>query len=1642
MCGAPGSGGPFTIATIVSGTTQPSGIVTDACYLYTLTGTDQVGNAATLSATVTVATPPSGLVTATTQSPASNANTGTNPSAVAISPSGTLMAVANEGSGSVSMFKIDPLTGSLTPVTQSPASNATTGTSPSSVAFHPSGGLIAVTNLADNSVSIFMVDPTTGLLTPVTQSPASNATTGTSPSSVAFSPSGGLIAVTNLGDNSVSMFKVDPTTGLLTPVVQSPASNAATGSDPGSVAFSPSGGLIAVTNYNSGSVSMFTVDPVTGLLTPVTQSPASNATTGTSRLRSRSVRWAGVIAVTNEGSNTVSMFTVDSATGLLTPVVQSPASNAATGTGPGSVAFSPSGGVIAVTNQDDNSVSMFKVDPVTGLLTPVVGSNAATGNGPGAVAFSPSGAYLVTANFDSNSVSVFAVTSAQIGLLPTSVGASVTGNTVYYKGDAPGSLRFTDAVTDAASGPVSAAFPAIATAGWTHAAEAVTVGSGSPPTTTYTSSTFSWTASPSNPTGYTVLSSVAAGNNFTSDLRFVSDTTAPTGGALSVNATPATGAGSSSATLTPSFVVTSRANYSESLSATGSGLTSSILTLQSASLVNDVCGAPGSGGPYTIATIVSGTTQPSGIVAGACYIYKLTGSDQVGNAATVSTTVTVRVPPSGLLTPVVQSPASNANTGFNSPRSVAFSPSGGLIATANSSDSSVSVFKVDSVTGLLTPVVQSPASNATTGTGPRSVAFSPSGGVIAVANEYSDSVSMFKVDSVTGLLTPVVQSPASNATTGTGPSSVAFSPSGGIIAVTNEASNSVSMFKVDSVTGLLTPVVQSPASNATTGTVPSSVAFSPSGGVIAVTNSGSNSVSMFKVDSVTGLLTPVTQSPASNATTGNSPSSVAFSPSGGVIAVTNQFSGSVSMFKVDSVTGLLTPVVQSPASNATTGSSSNPSSVAFSPSGGVISVANLGSSSVSMFKVDTVTGLLTPAPSTPASYATTGFSPVSVAFSPSGGHIAVTNEGSSSVSVFAVTSAQIGLLPASGGSSIAGNTVYYKGDAPGSFGLTAAVTDAASGPVSAGFPAIATAGWTHAAETVTGGTGSPPTTTYTSSTFSWTANPSNPTGYSVLSSVTAGNNFSSDLRFVNDTTAPTGGALSVNATPATGAGSSSSASTPSFVITSRANYSESKSATGSGLTSGILTLQSASLVNGVCGAPGSGGPFTIATIVSGTTQPSGIVADACYVYTLTGRDQVGNAATLSTTVTVESPPVNTAAPSITGTAAQASTLTASTGTWSGNPSSFAYQWQACSSAACADIAGAASSTFVPTITQRDSKLQVVVTATNATGTTVATSATTQLVTPGTSPLTIPTNGAVNALAQMPDGSTIIGGAFTAVGGTLTNAPAISTANAQSFTSVVLNTGGTISAIAPDAAGYYIGGVFTSVNGQSRFNLAQVDASGNVTSFNPGANSNVSALVLSGSTLYAGGSFNTLGGGGSGVTSRSRIGAVDTSSGAATSFNPGANITVNALVLSGSTLYAGGSFNTLGGGGTGVTSRSLIGAVDISTGAATSFNPGANAAVNELVLSGSTLYAGGAFTTLGGGGTGVTSRSRIGAVNTSSGAATSFNPGASATVSALVLSGSTLYAGGGFMTLGGGGSGVALRSTIGAVNTSSGAATKS
>ena len=95
----------------------------------------------------------------------------------------------------------------------------------------------------------------------------------------------------------------------------------------------------------------------------------------------------------------------------------------------------------------------------------------------------------------------------------------------------------------------------------------------------------------------------------------------------------------------------------------------------------------------------------------------------------------------------------------------------------------------------------------------------------------------------------------------------------------------------------------------------------------------------------------------------------------------------------------------------------------------------------------------------------------------------------------------------------------------------------------------------------------------------------------------------------------------------------------------------------------------------------------------------------------------------ATSVVVE-PPVDTAAPAISGTPRQGQELTASTGTWTAYPeASYTYQWERCygEGASCADLSGATEAKYLLGAVVAGSILRVTVTATSSAGSASASS---------------------------------------------------------------------------------------------------------------------------------------------------------------------------------------------------------------------------------------------------------------------------------------------------------------------------------
>ena len=108
-------------------------------------------------------------------------------------------------------------------------------------------------------------------------------------------------------------------------------------------------------------------------------------------------------------------------------------------------------------------------------------------------------------------------------------------------------------------------------------------------------------------------------------------------------------------------------------------------------------------------------------------------------------------------------------------------------------------------------------------------------------------------------------------------------------------------------------------------------------------------------------------------------------------------------------------------------------------------------------------------------------------------------------------------------------------------------------------------------------------------------------------------------------------------------------------------------------------------------------------------------------------------AAVAAATTTTPAPKNTAVPTISGTAKVGETLTAIPGSWSGSPTSYAYQWQRCDAdvASCFNVVGSTATTYGVQAGDLGYRLRVVVTAKNAGGSSAANSEITTIVAPVT-----------------------------------------------------------------------------------------------------------------------------------------------------------------------------------------------------------------------------------------------------------------------------------------------------------------------
>jgi 6-phosphogluconolactonase (cycloisomerase 2 family) len=189
-----------------------------------------------------------------------NIAAGSRPRSISIDSPGQFAYVANQDSFDISVYKIET-NGTLTVVDQNGAVAGTTigaGTNPSSIAVDPTGKYVYVTNQLTDDISSYLTDPN-GLLTVIDQDGAGlTKPAGNAPVAMAFDPTGTFAYVANYDSNNISAYSIATGTGLLNLIGTYPA-----GSGPVFVGVDPTGNYAFVANEKSDDVSIYAISKAT-----------------------------------------------------------------------------------------------------------------------------------------------------------------------------------------------------------------------------------------------------------------------------------------------------------------------------------------------------------------------------------------------------------------------------------------------------------------------------------------------------------------------------------------------------------------------------------------------------------------------------------------------------------------------------------------------------------------------------------------------------------------------------------------------------------------------------------------------------------------------------------------------------------------------------------------------------------------------------------------------------------------------------------------------------------------------------------------------------------------------------------------------------------------------------------------------------------------------------------------------------------------------------------------------------------------------------------------------------------------------------------------------------------------------------------
>ena len=246
---------------------------------------------------------------------------GINGAHLSIDGSGRFLAVANYASGGLALLSINA-DGSLGPVCDAAKTTGTPGphktqqesSHPHHCPFDRSGHFIVVPDKGLDRVFLYRLDTSGGKLIPG-EPPSVSSRAGAAPRHVDFHPTLPFAYVINEIDSTITVYRFEPENHVLKPLQIVPTPPATyTGNNSGAeIVVAPSGRFVYGSNRGHDSIAVFAIDQTSGLLTAAGWEPTQGRTPRFFTLDPTGTH----LYAANQASDTVVIFRIDQATGKL-----------------------------------------------------------------------------------------------------------------------------------------------------------------------------------------------------------------------------------------------------------------------------------------------------------------------------------------------------------------------------------------------------------------------------------------------------------------------------------------------------------------------------------------------------------------------------------------------------------------------------------------------------------------------------------------------------------------------------------------------------------------------------------------------------------------------------------------------------------------------------------------------------------------------------------------------------------------------------------------------------------------------------------------------------------------------------------------------------------------------------------------------------------------------------------------------------------------------------------------------------------------------------------------------------------------------------------------------------------------------------